>query len=60
MHKDINSTFVDLQADSLLQLAKEHKKNCSPPCQVSLFTLFLLYRQLKGEGALQDAEHFLS
>lgn len=51
--------FKEFQSGSLLHLVKEHKKNCDGKCGISLFLLFQLYRELKGESAIQDMEHFI-
>lgn len=59
-HQEIqNGKIEDWQAASVLALAKEHKKNCNGDCGISLYILYLLYYKLKGEGALQDIQHFL-
>ena len=54
-----NAQFQDMQAQTILMLAKEHKKNCEGDCGFTLFVLFPLYKKIKGEGALQDMEHFI-
>lgn len=55
----VTGRISEWQAESLLTLVKDHKKNCNGECGVSLYLLFPLYRKLKGEGAIQDMEHFI-
>ena len=57
-HKD-TETYQAVQAASLLALVKEHKKTCDGKCGISLYLLFALYRQLGGQGAIKDLEHFI-
>jgi len=58
-HRENNQSFQKLQTDSLLALVKEHKATCKGDCDISLFALFLVYRNLMGEGGVKEFEQFL-
>lgn len=51
-----NKALNVLAADSLLELAKEHKKNCTGECCISLFSLREPYKQLRGRDYLLPSE----
>ena len=40
--------FRKAMADNLLKLVKEHKKNCNSECDIQLFFLSDVYKELKG------------
>jgi len=45
-----------LAADSLLELVKEHKKNCDGECSISMFSLREPYKQLRDRDYLEPEE----
>ena len=40
--------FRKAMADNLLKLVKSHKKSCDGDCDIQLFFLFEVYKELKG------------
>lgn len=46
----------ELAADTILELVKEHKKNCTGECSISMFSLRELYKQLRGRDYLEPEE----
>lgn len=46
----------ELAANSLLELVKEHKKNCDGECNISVFSLRETYKSLRGRDYLEPEE----
>lgn len=52
--------IINLQAETLLTLVKEHKQSCDGKCGMSLFILYSLFESLVGgKKAKKNFKYFM-
>lgn len=59
-HKDKFESFnwKQFQADSLLKIVKHHRANCNGDCDLSLYPLRHIYKDLVGRELKREEEVF--
>jgi len=54
----ITKSYKQVQAESLLELIKEHKKNCEGMCRINIFSLREIYERMIERPLTKDEEIF--